>query len=130
VIAANKGDLAQAMGVGPRQYEEGVKRHTEAFMKELGDIPVIATVATEGKGINRLLSTVLRVHDSWSNRISTWILNKWLKDLLVINPPPRVAGKQLSIKYMVQVKSRPPTFALFCNASGTCAIITIIIDNT
>eukprot|EP00596_Hydrurales_sp_CCMP1899_P003869 CAMPEP_0119049108 /NCGR_PEP_ID=MMETSP1177-20130426/62816_1 /TAXON_ID=2985 /ORGANISM="Ochromonas sp, Strain CCMP1899" /LENGTH=477 /DNA_ID=CAMNT_0007025911 /DNA_START=291 /DNA_END=1721 /DNA_ORIENTATION=+ len=72
VIAANKGDLAQAMGVGPRQYEEGVKKHTEAFMKELGDIPVIATVATEGKGINRLLSTVLRVHDSWSNRISTW----------------------------------------------------------
>jgi uncharacterized membrane protein YesL len=29
-------------------------------MKELGDIPVIATVATEGKGINRLLNNVLR----------------------------------------------------------------------
>ena len=57
VIAANKGDLAAVMGVGPRDYEEGVRKHCEAFMRELGDVPVVACVAIEKKGINRILDT-------------------------------------------------------------------------
>ena len=57
VIAANKGDLAAVIGVGPRDYEAGVKKHCEAFMRELGDVPVIACVATEKRGIIRVLDT-------------------------------------------------------------------------
>ena len=40
-----------------RAYEEGVKAHCDAFMRELGDVPVIACVAIEKKGINRVLET-------------------------------------------------------------------------
>ena len=57
VIAANKGDLAVIMGVNPREYEEGVRKHCEAFMRELGDVSGVACVAIEKKGINRLLDT-------------------------------------------------------------------------
>jgi hypothetical protein len=44
-------------------------------------------------------------------------LNQWLKDLLISASVPRVSGKQLRIKYITQVKARPPTFALFSNRS-------------
>ena len=58
---------------------------------------------------------VLKTHDAWSRRISTATLNSWLKDLLVAHPVPRHAGKAINVKYMTQVKARPPTFAIFCN---------------
>ena len=34
-----------------------MKKHCDAFMRELGDVPVIACVAIEKKGINRVLDT-------------------------------------------------------------------------
>lgn len=53
--------------------------------------------------------------EAWSKRISTWILNKWIKDTMVTAPTPRSGNKSIQIKYMTQVKSRPPVFAIFCN---------------
>jgi GTP-binding protein len=115
VIAANKKDLVSANGVSNKQYEDGVRKHCDSFMREFGDIPVIAVSGLENSGVNRILSSVLSVHDAYSKRIDTWVLNKWLKDLMVSQSAPRIGGKNVTIKYMTQVKSRPPTFALFTN---------------
>jgi GTP-binding protein len=30
-----------------------------------------------------------------------------------MHPPPLVGGRRVKIRYMTQIKSRPPTFALF-----------------
>merc|ERR1711916_183280 len=38
------------------------------------------------------------------------------KDLLISFPPPRVNGKALKVKFIAQVKTRPPCFAIFVNA--------------
>jgi len=115
VIAANKSDLMVPSGVSSAAYEEGVRSHIAEFLREFGDIPVVVSSGTEGKGIDRILNTVIKVHDAWSRRVSTGDLNSWLKDLLVTNPPPRVNGRLLNLKYITQIKSRPPTFALFTN---------------
>jgi hypothetical protein len=34
----------------------------------------------------------------------------------VTAPPPSSGSKKIHIKYITQIKSRPPAFALFCNA--------------
>jgi GTP-binding protein len=49
----------------------------------------------------------------WQLRISTGRLNRWLEVMLEAHPPPLVQGRRLRIRYMTQIKSRPPTFALF-----------------
>lgn len=116
VIAGNKKDLVLARGVSSNQYEEGIRRHTEEFLREFGQVPVITCTALEGNGAKRLLETVVAVHDAWSKRVPTWVLNKWIKDVMVTAPPTRAGGKVLKLKYMTQIKARPPTFALFCNA--------------
>jgi GTP-binding protein len=142
VIAANKRDLVELKGISPRQYEEGVRRHCEAFMREFGEIPIVSCTASasastgssglsistveglqgsgsEGttmsagtvsgsgagtvSGVRRVLDTVLRTHDAWAFRISTWILNKWVKDLMITMRPAKVGSKTLNIKYMAQV---------------------------
>lgn len=115
VIAANKSDIMDDRGVSGKKYEEGVREHIEEFMREFGDVPVVVSSGTEARGIDRLLNTVIEVHDAWSKRIETGTLNAWVRDLMVTQPPPRVDGKAMNLKYMTQVKTRPPTFALFTN---------------
>ena len=51
-------------------------------------------------------------------RISTGRLNRWLAGVLEAHPPPAVAGRRIKLRYLTQVKSRPPTFALFGNQLG------------
>jgi hypothetical protein len=115
VIAANKSDIMDEHGVSGKKYEDGVKEHIEEFMREYGEVPVVVSSGLQNRGIDRLLNTVITVHDAWSRRVETGALNSWLRDLLVTQPAPRVDGKVLNVKYITQVKSRPPTFALFTN---------------
>lgn len=115
VIAANKADLVNDNGVSVTKYEEGVRQHCEAFMNEFGDVPVVACTATSGQGMYRVLTAVIDTHDAWSRRVDTWILNRWLKDVLVTAPQAGVGRKKLRVKYMTQIKARPPAFTVFCN---------------
>jgi len=115
VIFANKRDL---LGAGTGSFEEQVKEHCEQFLPEFGDIPVVATSGLKGQGLQRGLEEVVRTHDAWSRRVDTWVLNRWLKDLLVSAAPARVAGKEVKIKYMTQTSSRPPEFLLFSNVDA------------
>ncbi|HLM42067.1 MAG TPA: ribosome biogenesis GTPase Der, partial [Microvirga sp.] len=54
-------------------------------------------------------------YETWNRRISTAKLNQWLGEATGANPPPAVSGRRIKIRYMTQVKSRPPHFAVFGN---------------
>jgi GTPase len=54
----------------------------------------------------------------WNRRISTAELNRWLAAVRERHPPPLVAGRRLSLRYITQVTARPPTFALFASKPG------------
>jgi len=112
VIAANKKDISM---VSEKEYENGVREHCDALMKEFGDVPIIACSGIEGSNLERILDNVILTHDAWSKRIETPTLNRWLKDTLVISPTANMGHKSLKIKYITQVKTRPPTFSLFTN---------------
>ena len=143
VICANKRDLLASEGVSCRQYEMGVKAHCASFLRGFGDIPVVSTAATpdemypkseikekissqveewthadiykSSEGIDRLMRVVSRTYEAWSKRIPTSVLNDWLLDAVAYKTPPRVDGKETRIRYITQVKSRPPFFVLFGN---------------
>lgn len=115
-IAANKFDLLSDE-LSTREYEIQVKKHTEEFFRDFGDIPIVACSGAKGTGITKIIQTAISVHDAWDRRINTWILNKWLKELMVSAPSARAGTKAIHIKYITQVKGRPPTFALFTNVS-------------
>jgi GTP-binding protein len=58
---------------------------------------------------------VLRTYDVWNKRIPTGHLNRWLAEATEQHPPPMVRGRRLRLRYMTQVKARPPTFVIFAN---------------
>lgn len=116
VIAANKSDIAQKeSGLSSADYQAGVRKHAESFMREFGEVPIVACSGFSETGTKRVLRQVIATHDAWSKRISTGLLNEWLKDTMLASPAARLGNKTIRIKYATQVKTRPPTFALFSN---------------
>ena len=65
-----------------------------------------------GRGVDRLMPAVLKVHGNWSTKVKTRDLNDWLAMAVQRHPPPAVNGKRIKPKYMAQTKARPPTFVL------------------
>ena len=61
------------------------------------------------------MEAVMQVEEVWNKRIATAKLNRWLSATLEHHPPPAVAGRRIKIRYMTQLRARPPYFVIFGN---------------
>ncbi|MFZ1814713.1 MAG: ribosome biogenesis GTPase Der [Rhizobiaceae bacterium] len=110
VIALNKWDM-----IDDRQAAlEEMLEKAERLLPQIKGMKVVPLSAQTGDGLAKLMEAVFEVHKAWNRRISTARLNRWLDTVLYHHPPPAVAGRRIKIKYMTQVKSRPPTFMASC----------------
>lgn len=76
-------------------------------------MPIITCSALYGRDLDNVLGAAKEVYDVWSTRISTSRLNRWFQEAIERNPPPLVSGRRVKIRYMTQIKTRPPTFLLW-----------------
>lgn len=110
VIAVNKWDK-----VDDRQARLAEIRETAVeSISQIKGLQVMPVSGLTGEGLPGLMDAVMRVHEQWNRRISTARLNRWLDDVQAHHPPPAVAGRRIRMKYMTQVKSRPPSFMVHC----------------
>lgn len=107
VLALNKTDL-----VSPQEIEE-VRHKLETHLPQVRDIPMISMSALMKKNLQGLMRAVFKMEELWNKRLSTSPLNQWLEETLERHPTPLVGSNRVRIKYITQVKARPPTFALF-----------------
>ena len=111
VIAANMwDDVAEKQAALSQIYDR-----LETSLAQVRGVPVIPISGMYGRGLDKLLKAVEDMHAIWNMRISTGRLNRWLEPMLEAHPPPLSQGRRLRIRYMTQVKTRPPTFALFAS---------------
>jgi len=111
VIAANMwDDVADKQAALSQIYDR-----LETSLAQVRGVPVIPISGMYGRGLDKLLKAVEDMHAIWNMRISTGRLNRWLEPMLEAHPPPLSQGRRLRIRYMTQVKTRPPTFALFAS---------------
>ncbi len=97
---------------------EAIRRMKDTLIKSLPQLKGVKVVnfsALTGKGTQHLMPAVADAYELWNARISTAAFNQWLVDTLDKHPAPSVAGRRIKIRYGAQVKTRPPTFMLFCN---------------
>jgi GTP-binding protein len=85
----------------------------DRVLPQLKGSPVVALSAETGRGLDRLMPAVIKVHGDWSTKVKTRDLNDWLHMAVQRHPPPAVNGKRIKPKYVAQTKARPPTFVLF-----------------
>ena len=111
VLAVNKWDLVKNKTEVKRQIDMTLA-NSFAQVKELS---VVTLSAKRGQGLPQLMKAVLDIEETWNMRVSTGRLNRWLERTLEANPPPIVQARRIKIRYATQIKTRPPTFALFCS---------------
>ena len=111
VVAVNKWDL------------EGEKQEKLAELKEMFDrllpqlrgAPLVTVSAKTGRGLDRLHAAIRKAHDVWNRRVPTARLNTWLGAMTEAHPPPAPGGRRIKMRYMTQVKTRPPGFVVMCS---------------
>jgi len=110
VVAVNKWDLEEDKQARLRVLREAFDR----LLPQLKGAPLVTVSALTGRGLDRLREAVLKVHETWNLRIPTAKLNRWLEGHVAAHPPPAPGGRRIKLRYMTQVKARPPSFVAFC----------------
>lgn len=110
VIAINKWDQVADRDEALRR----VRDRLATSLPQARGLPVVTLSALTGSGTEALMKAVVSIWQHWNSRIPTAALNRWLADATAQHPPPAVrGGGRLRLRYATQVKTRPPTFALF-----------------
>ena len=111
ILALNKWDVAE----NASSLFNGVKAALVEGLSQLRDVPLLTVSAKTGKGIDTVLQVAFELREAWSKRVPTGELNRWFEDAVEANPPPAPKGKRIKLRYITQVKSRPPSFVVFGN---------------
>jgi len=111
IIAINKWDVAENASA----LFNGIKAALEEGLSQIKGLPVLTVSAKTGKGIDQLLGAAFELREQWSRRVSTGELNRWFERAIEANPPPAPGGKRIKLRYITQVKARPPSFVIFGN---------------
>ena len=109
VIAMNKWDTIKDRS----ERLEEIKYKIGHSLSQIKGIQFATISAKNGRNIDKLLYKALQTYGVWNQRVATGGLNRWLAHMESANPAPLVAGRHNRLKYITQIKTRPPTFALW-----------------
>jgi GTP-binding protein len=111
VVAINKWDLEDEK----QEKLAELKEMFERLLPQLRGAPLVTISGKTGRGLDRLHDAILKAHAVWNRRVPTARLNTWLGAMTEAHPPPAPSGKRIKLRYMTQVKTRPPGFVVMCS---------------
>jgi GTP-binding protein len=111
VLAANKWDVVDE----PAALLKQLRQRVSTSLPQLHGIAVVPVSGLTGYGLDAMMAAVTAADAVWNRRVATADLNRWLAAVQQRHPPPLVAGRRLRLRYMTQVNTRPPSFALFAS---------------
>jgi len=109
VIAINKWDIQDNKDEALKKFRDRIERS----LGQLPDVPVITMSALKGKKIDKLMEWMMRTHENWNKRVTTGQLNRWLESVESRHPAPLTQNRPNRLRFIAQIKSRPPTFAMW-----------------
>lgn len=114
VVIVNKMDLLKGKQNSTLfdKVMEAVPLEIQTVIPQITGIPVVFTSALEGRGRIAVMRQVIDTYEKWCSRLSTSRLNRWLRKVMSRHSWKDQAA-QPKIKYLTQVKARPPTFVAF-----------------
>ncbi|MEO9188478.1 MAG: ribosome biogenesis GTPase Der, partial [Acetobacteraceae bacterium] len=104
VLALTKWDAVEDRNAARRVVSDRL----ETSLSQLKGLPVVTLSALTGVGIDQLWKAVWDAHAVWNHRVPTGELNRWFETALERHPPPLVDRRRLKLRYITQVKARPP----------------------
>jgi GTPase len=114
VLAASKWDIV----VEPAAVLRHLRDRASISLPQLQGVALVPVSGITGHGIDALMTAVFAADEVWNRRVATADINRWLVAVQQRHPPPLVDGRRLRLRYITQVNTRPPSFALFASRPG------------
>jgi GTPase len=111
VLAASKWDAVTE----PPAVLKRLRDRISISLPQLQGVALVAVSGLTGLGLDAMMKAAFAADEVWNRRVATADLNRWLAVAQERHPPPLVSGRRLRLRYMTQVNTRPPTFALFAS---------------
>ncbi len=84
-------------------------------MMPIDYLPIMFASVHEKQRIFQVIEKAMEVYENKHKKITTSKLNEAMQPEIEAYPPPSTKGKQIKIKYMLQLPTPSPTFVFFCN---------------
>lgn len=114
IIGINKWDRV----TDDAAWKKALNERLSATLPQIRGVPLIPVSAIRRTGLSRLMRACFSTYETWNCRVPTAALNRWLEKAIAAHPPPMVKGRRLNIKYITQIKARPPSFILSVSRRG------------
>jgi GTP-binding protein len=114
VLAASKWDAVAE----PAAVLQQLRDRASISLPQLQGVALVPVSGLTGFGLEAMMAAVGAADEVWNRRVTTAGLNRWLAAVQERHPPPLVAGRRLRLRYIAQVNTRPPSFALFASKPG------------
>jgi GTP-binding protein len=111
VVIVNKWDLVEKDQNTMIQFEKTLREQLAPF----NDVPIIFTSTITKQRIHKALEKAMEVCENRTRKIPTHKLNEVMLDIINATPPPAIKGKYIRIKFVQQLPTHAPSFAIFCN---------------
>ena len=108
VVGINKWDLAKRMNLN--SYMKNLP-----FKEIFPFVPVVAISGLNGWNIDKLFSAIFTVRNAMLKRIPTARFNRFISQITLMHPHPRVSGKPVKIYFAAQTGINPPEFSFVTN---------------
>jgi GTP-binding protein len=92
-----------------------VRTQIQNLFPEISGAPILGVSALTGYNIDKILDMALASYQQFQMKITTSKLNEWLEYARTQHSPKLHKGKPVKLKFVSQIKTRPPTFAVFTN---------------
>lgn len=111
-LVVNKTDLMQ-----DKQAEvTELNLRARELLYHIGKTRICYISALYKKDLDHVLDSCIDLYEKWQIKLPTNKLNDWLQQAVEAHPLPLLeGGRRVRIKFINQIKSRPPTFQLFTN---------------
>lgn len=111
LILMNKWDVVQKDHRTVADWEKRLKK----LLGEYNHLPIMFVSAVKRQRLLKALEVSQNIGQERIRRIPTSELNDRILPYIKRIPPPAIRGRLIQIKYITQIKSAPPLFAVFCN---------------
>ncbi|MGE0421723.1 MAG: hypothetical protein AB7O88_05645 [Reyranellaceae bacterium] len=90
MLAVNKTDLLGTTDKARQEQWRKLTDRLQASLAQVKGIPIVGFSARTGRGVEKLMPAVARLHAAWNKRVPTPLFNRWLAEAIERNPPPLV----------------------------------------
>jgi GTP-binding protein len=111
LILVNKWDVEEHAPDDAKKFEEKIR----FMLKFLSYAPVEFISAKSGRRVEKIFARIDEIAGGYRKRFQTSLLNQILERAVAGHQPPAVRGRPRRFYYATQLKSQPPTIALFSN---------------